>query len=188
MDQIKKHHNAVLQSITKDFKVEDTDTNIEKGTVAEMLTYGGAGIPMSKTGKDILAGVDKKIAECKVKKEHCLKEMLEYLAKCNKVPTQSVDDYQLKGCTLENAPKSFPWRDVESYDSPKNKQYVDTVVISETKESEEKSENPFREYNKYQRKYIEHCVDVCYLETIQGGLDPKKQYQLTIKQCVQLGL
>lgn len=187
-------------TITKAIVLGHTVTVIDKISKAAILGNINDVIVdfhIEKTGADIKPKI---IAIKTLDEQHALgyhAKASSYLAKCNGKPsnTEMISDYELRGTGLKfgDVPLGFDWDTVYRHDeeSRKVKQVGEGEMTFGLGVSapvdKEPVENPYREYNKMIRMYVECKVEALLLDTIQSNLDDKKKYKLTAVQASKLG-
>lgn len=172
----------------------EADEKIEKGVMDELSnSYGETkGVKFSKTGEEIKNKVTVLLASISAKELECKVGMAALLEKIGFMPSQTLDEWELRGLPLESEFKRFSW-DQCQYDERNN---GNAAYLSKTSDGEslntktasckEEADN-CRGYNQKLEMMLNCCRDRIKAETFIRNIDEKKTYELNLSQLTSLG-
>ncbi len=173
--------------------------SLEKGQLNEAFSYSDLkDIKIKKTGKEIKESMNKTIVH-----ENSQIDMLNIKLELYKVkdidPTGIVSDYRLRGYSRHsfgNLPKVYSYRQKYPEDYVKESQTEAISITSvsgfdsntvQVQKVDDKTKSAMNMYNDCVSRIIESMVEIKIAETIKGGMEDKKSYDLTVKQAGALG-
>lgn len=151
---------------------------------------------VNKKGKEIKAMIfpilEKELGD---KEEYKIK-MEAILAQLPIPPFEEWSEYVFRGVKdrLESLPKKYPWNwgypsgeKLMSSSSDGERDFINEFLQKQEETLTEEHRRLISEYHKVCEKYIDECVEVIKLQTLQNSLDDEDRYQLTIYQASLLG-
>jgi hypothetical protein len=169
---------------------ENPFTDIEKSHVVEAFDYSDQFI--EKKGREIKLALVKVIENEEAEKDRAQNEMNILLAKLPIAPIDDMGEYVFHGVKsrLGFIPKRFPYH-YGYKDSPKaygpmdiSESFVEEKVPSVL--TDEDRDN-IRKYNSCAEQYIDSCVELVKLNTLQSNLRDENTYKLSVHQASLLG-
>lgn len=166
---------------------------LEKGAFSEALGYGGVNkIEFPKTGKEIKEKLTTINTTMTTTLQGCKARMAVILEKVGFLPTELLDEYELRGVPEElRVVKRFPWARTYWDGGTSSHMAIEPVkgnVGSEQKSATSEEEaNLCREYNTLVRQCCDCASDLKKMNTFVANLDDKKVYKLDLNQLTALG-
>lgn len=172
----------ILTMSTENQEVEEND--LEKGNITQAFgRHGDKQFKITKKGSDLKIGLEREISTHRKQMVENLAKAKVYLEYIKEVPTEEVPAYTLEPYTKESIGETLPMVFDDTYGLNSSSE----AESSPSGEEKTRMELKYR-YNRCIRKAIDCLVEARFAETMQGGIEDKKTYELSVAQAAVLGL